>query len=100
MEQVGVELLAKTFQPLITRSADFNFRETVAFVGDVSRTAETSPQKILRLKDRLTRVSPEVREEFADLTRGVAQRAVTSGAAAPPAGRSLFSARPAKATSR
>jgi hypothetical protein len=74
IDQVGLELLAKTFQPLVTRSADYNFRETAAFVGDVSRTAESNYKRLMRLNDRLTKVDEALRVEFARLSQEVARR--------------------------
>lgn len=64
LDHAGVEVLAKTFQPFIGRVADHNFRETMAFIGSLSRIVETRPEKIERLAKKLNKVTPEVREEF------------------------------------
>ncbi len=71
VENIGVELVAKTFQGMVGRTADHNFAETVAFLGSVSRTAETNPQGMRRLAGKLTRVEAPRREEFAQLTEQV-----------------------------
>ncbi len=74
LEQVGVELLAKTFQPLITKSADVNFIEPPAFLGNISRTAELHPRGMKRLASRLTGLEPEVRARFMELAAQAAER--------------------------
>jgi hypothetical protein len=72
MENMGLELIARTFQPIINKSADMNFAETAAFVSTVSRTSEVKPDGMARLGQKLTNVSPEVRQEFVTLTQAVA----------------------------
>ncbi len=75
IENAGVELLAKTLQMLIHRSADYNFIETAAFLGTVSRTAEVNPAGMKRLAVKLTNCEPHVRERFGELAGQVGQRA-------------------------
>jgi hypothetical protein len=74
-DQVGLELIAKTLQPWIGRIADYNFSETVGFVGSLSRTAEVNPAGVQRLSMRLNRVDPEVRARFGDLSLDIARLA-------------------------
>jgi hypothetical protein len=76
IDQVGVELLAKTFQPLITKTADYNFIETTAFLGNMSRTAELHPRGMQRLATKLSSVDPQIRDRFAELSLQVAERGV------------------------
>ena len=80
-EHMGLELLAKTFQPMVNKSADINFVETAAFVSTVSRTSELKPTGMAKLGNRLQNVSPEVREEFITVSQQVAVRARKNGAA-------------------
>lgn len=75
MENAGVDLLAKTFQPLITKSADYNFSETAAFFSMVSKTAERNPRGMIRLSGKLTGIDGEVRTQFAVVAGQLAQRA-------------------------
>ena len=49
IDHAGVDLLAKTMQPLVHRSADYNFVETAAFLVTISRTAEVNPLGMGRL---------------------------------------------------
>ena len=48
IEQMGVELVAKTVQPWISKTADRNFIETLTFVSNFSRTAEKNSDGIER----------------------------------------------------
>ena len=75
IEHAGVELIAKTLQPLVHRSADFNFVETAAFVATVSRTTEANPKGMSRFAGRLTNIDPEVRQKFAELSLDVGKKA-------------------------
>ena len=75
IEHGGVELLTKTFQPVVGRVADINFLQTAGFLGSLSRTAEVNSPGMERLADRLTRVQPEVRERFLQLSMQVSERA-------------------------
>ncbi len=74
IDNVGAELVAKTFQPLVGHFADHNFRETANFLGTLNRAAEVNPTKIIQLTNRMQDVSPEVKEQFIDLTHQLAQR--------------------------
>lgn len=75
LEQVSIELLAKTFQPLVGKVADYNFEQTSLFIQSLSRAAETNPRGMSRLADRLTDVRPELRDRFVEITGQVAARA-------------------------
>ncbi len=75
VEPGGVELLTKTFQPIVGKIADINFVQTVGFVGSLSRTAEVNCPGVQRLASRLTKVEPAVREEFAEVAQRVACKA-------------------------
>ena len=74
IENLGVEIIAKTFQPVIGNAADHNFTETARFVGTLSKTAETNPQGMVRMAHRLKRVEPETREQFAELVAAVPRK--------------------------
>jgi hypothetical protein len=75
IEHAGVEMLAKTLQMLVHRSADYNFVETAAFLGTVSRTAEANPHGMQRLATKLTNLEPEVRDRFAELSFSAGEKA-------------------------
>ncbi len=80
IENMGIDLLAKTFQPLVTKSADYNFSETAAFVSMVSKTAERNSRGMVRLAAKLTATEPEVRQQFATMATQVGERAAERSA--------------------
>lgn len=75
IDNLGVDVLAKTFQPFFGKYADYNFVETVRFLGRMSATAERNPSGMQRLSKRLDKVAPEVREQFAQVSAQVGSRA-------------------------
>ena len=64
-DRPATELVARTLKPLIVRTADHNFIETMRFVSLFSRTAETNPDGMQRLASRLESVDAATRREFA-----------------------------------
>ncbi|HTN76064.1 MAG TPA: hypothetical protein VL096_12485 [Pirellulaceae bacterium] len=76
LDQTGVDLIAKTLQPLVGKAADVNFHESASFVGRVSQAAEANGPGVQRLAAKLKNVSPEVRDQFADVAGLVNARAI------------------------
>jgi hypothetical protein len=74
VQQIGAELLTKTFQPLVGKVADMNFTQTAGFLGSVSRTAERNHVGLQRLAGKLSKVQPEVRQRLARLAKQVAEK--------------------------
>jgi hypothetical protein len=79
VENLGVEVLAKTFQPLIGKAADHNFTETANFVANLSQTAETNEEGLLRLGRKLNRIDPATREQFLARISAVPQKLAAAG---------------------
>ena len=75
VQNLGAEILTKTFQPLVCRAADINFTQTASFVGSLSHTAELNPAGLQRLSSRMVRVPADVRQQFAQTAEQIAQRA-------------------------
>ncbi len=75
IEHAGLEVLAKTLQMLIHRSADYNFVETASFLSNVSQTAEANPGGMQRLAAKLTNVQPDIRDRFAEISLEVGEKA-------------------------
>mgnify|MGYP006969344100 FL=1 len=75
IDHAGVELLAKTLQPLVNRAADYNFVETAAFLSQISRTSEINPLGVSRLARKLTNLEPDVQDRFAELSLEVGHKA-------------------------
>ncbi|MHB1034144.1 MAG: hypothetical protein ACYC35_04845 [Pirellulales bacterium] len=82
VESKGVEILAKTFQPLVGKVADYNFVETAGFLGRLSHTAEVNRDGMARLASKLENVHPEIRDQFALVVDQVAEKADVRQAAA------------------
>jgi hypothetical protein len=76
----GAEMLARTVQPLVVKNVDNNFIQTIAFLGSMSKTAEVNLAGMRGLAARLSRVSPETRQQLADVVTSVSQRSVANTA--------------------
>jgi hypothetical protein len=76
IENIGLEILTKTIQPLVGKTADLNFLQTVNFVASLSRTAEVNQHGLCRLAKRLPDVQPEVRDQFAQVVERINEKAV------------------------
>ncbi len=74
IEKMGLELVAKTVQPWISKTADQNFVETLSFVSNFSRTAEKNPQGMQRLAARLSTVDAPTRNELVQICYRTADR--------------------------
>jgi hypothetical protein len=77
LDRVGAELVAKTFQPLVGKSADENFSEATAFLGRLSQAAEQNQAGVQRLGQHLTNVDPVLQQQFIMLSASIADKAVT-----------------------
>ncbi len=76
LDNAGAEIVARTLHPLLGKTADANFLETVRFVSQVSHVAETNGPGVQRLVTRLTNVEPTVRDRFGQLAMTLHQRAI------------------------
>jgi hypothetical protein len=75
VEAGAVELVAKTLHPLVGKVVDNNFTQSVAFVGNLSRTAEVNSAGVQRLSEKLTHVQPELRQQLAKMAEDMAKKA-------------------------
>lgn len=64
VDQLGVELLAKTLHPLLGSTIDRNYADTVRFVGQLSLASARNRAGMERLTARLTKVDPAVRSRL------------------------------------
>jgi hypothetical protein len=76
LDQAGAEIVAKTLHPIMGRTADTNFTETIRFLGQVSHVAESNGPGVQRLITRLTNVEPNVRDRFSQLATVLNQRSI------------------------
>ena len=74
IEQLGIEIIAKTVQPWIVKTADQNLIETLTFVSNFSRTAEKNPQGMKRLASRLNTLDEPTRNQLVNLCFRTAER--------------------------
>jgi hypothetical protein len=70
MDGVGLEIVTRTLQPLIVRSAASNLHEICLFMTNLADAAEENPQGVVALANRLTRTAPEDRRALAAIARG------------------------------
>jgi len=75
IDHLGLEILTKTFRPLVGKVADINFTYTADFLGNLSRSAESNGHGMQHLAGRLTQVQPQVRRQFAQVAQRVAEKA-------------------------
>jgi hypothetical protein len=76
IDNLGIEVIAKTLHPLLGRTADNNFVESTKFLSQVSRVVETNGTGVQRLATRLTNIDPAVRQKFAELASEINQEAI------------------------
>ncbi len=76
LDHLGVEILVKTFYPAVGKTVDFNFSESIRFVGQVSQAAEANGPGMQRVAANLQNVQAEVRESFSQHVNLAYQRAV------------------------
>jgi hypothetical protein len=69
MDGVGLEIVTRTLQPLIVRSAASNLHEICLFMTNLAEAAEENPQGVVDLANRLTRTAPEDRRALAAIAR-------------------------------
>jgi hypothetical protein len=74
IDQMAVDLIARTVQPWVNATADRNYLETLAFVSNFSRTAERNPDGMRQLAARLASVDPATRETLVALCFQAAER--------------------------
>ena len=70
VDGVGLELVARTLQPLIVRSAATNAHEISLFVSQFAAAAARNPEAVSRLADRMTRTLPQDRSTLVALASG------------------------------
>lgn len=75
VDHTGVELMAKTFHPLLVKSADANFVETARFFNQLARVAESRPEMLHAWSERMVNIRPEDRRGFVAAVDRAAQRA-------------------------
>lgn len=75
LKNPGADLLARTFSGALGKLADSNFEQTLAFIDNVSQTAETNPGALAGSIAGLSELSPEARRLFAAKATETARQA-------------------------
>mgnify|MGYP006277864219 CR=1 FL=1 len=70
VDGLGLEIVTRTLQPLIIRSAAANLHEICLFVSQFSAAAQRNPAGVERLADRMGRTAPPDRRTLARLASG------------------------------
>jgi len=73
VDGLGLELVTRTLQPLIVRSAAMNLREISLFVTQFAAAAERNPTGVERLAARMARTAPADRTLLVRLATGAAR---------------------------
>ena len=71
LDNVGIDIVAKTLHPLMGNTADHNFAESARFVSQVSEQTKKNPAGMQRLSRRLEKVEPSIRDKFSATIRDV-----------------------------
>lgn len=74
-DQLGADLIARTFSGLIGRAADRNYTETARFISQIAQMSEKNPIAMVDLAGRLPQVRATTRRRFAETITEVAERA-------------------------
>jgi hypothetical protein len=70
VDGLGLEIVTRTLQPLIIRSAAANLHEICLFVSQFSAAGQRNPAGVARLTERMSRTAPVDRRTLARLASG------------------------------
>ena len=74
MDGIGLEIVTRTLQPLIARSAAANLHEICLFMASLSDATIANPHAVATLAGRLTRTSESDRKKLATIASTVSSR--------------------------
>ena len=74
VDNLAADMIARTLQPMVGRTADHNFNESLLFLQAFSETAAHDPQRVEQLVQQLSQVEPETRHQFKQVVTTVPQR--------------------------
>jgi hypothetical protein len=72
MDGVGLEIVTRTLQPIIVRSAASNLHEICLFMTTLSDSARTNPEGVAQLAGRLQQTDAADRQTLATIARRAA----------------------------
>jgi hypothetical protein len=70
VDGLGLEIVTRTLQPLIIRSAAANLHEICLFISQFAAAAQRNPAGVERLVERMSRTAPPDRRTLARLAAG------------------------------
>jgi hypothetical protein len=70
VDGLGLEIVTRTLQPLIVRSAAANVHEICLFVSQFARAADRNPAGVARLAERMSRTPPADRRTLVAVASG------------------------------
>ena len=74
MDGIGLEIVTRTLQPLIVRSAAANLHEICLFMASLSAAATANPEGVAALARRLPRTAPADQQTLATIATTAAHR--------------------------
>jgi len=74
-DHLAAGVIARTLHPVVGPTADSNFEQTAAFLSRLNRLSEKNSPGMQRLAGKLHKVTPAVRQRFAQLAAQVGVRA-------------------------
>ncbi|MFN5756630.1 MAG: hypothetical protein ACK54F_12240 [Planctomycetia bacterium] len=80
VDGVGLEIVTRSLQPIIVRSAASNLHEICLFMSTLSEAATENPEGIVHLASRLTRTDPEDRQALATIARAAGKNSPLAAA--------------------
>ena len=70
VDRTSIKLFAKAMHPLVGKTADGNFLDTLKFVSNLSQAAQLRPAAVQKLVQNLPRVPPELQNEMLSIASG------------------------------
>jgi hypothetical protein len=74
VDGMGLEIVTRTLQPLVVRSAASNLHEICLFMATLSEAATNNPEGVVKLSTRLARTDPEDRQSLAKIARAAGSK--------------------------
>ena len=71
LDNLGADLLTRTLSPLVGKTADYNFVESAKFLAQISQVCEHNPTGAQILASKLTKVQPQIRDEFSRIAHRI-----------------------------
>ncbi len=78
LDNLGADLLTRTLSPLVGKTADYNFVESAKFLAQISQVCEHNPTGAQILASKLTKVQPQIRDEFARIALRIGGESATA----------------------